>query len=165
MSAQTITTFLWFNGNAKEAVDFYTAIFPASKVNTVARWGDGGPAPAGSIMTIAFELAGQAFIALNGGPEFPFTPAISLLVNCKTQEELDKMWIDLTADGGKPNRCGWLVDKFGVSWQVVPTGWDEVFSDADPKRAERAMKAMLGMTKLDIEELRRAADGVEASAS
>jgi predicted 3-demethylubiquinone-9 3-methyltransferase (glyoxalase superfamily) len=103
-AAQTITTYLWFNGNAEEAVDFYTAIFPASKVTKMARWGEGGPAPAGSVMTIAFELAGQAFIALNGGPEFPFTPAISLLVSAKTQEELDRLWSDLTADGGKPGR-------------------------------------------------------------
>ena len=159
MCAQTITTYLWFNGSAKEAVDFYTAIFPESKVNKVARWGEGGPAPAGTIMTIAFELAGQAFIALNGGPEFPFTPAISLLVNCKTQEELDRMWNDLTADGGKPGRCGWLVDKFGVSWQVVPEGLGDLMTGADSKASGRVGEALMGMQKIDIGVLRRAHAG------
>lgn len=155
-AAQTITTYLWFNGNAKEAVDLYTATFPASKVTKMARWGEGGPAPAGSIMTIAFELAGQAFIALNGGPEFPFTPAISLLVSCKTQTELDSMWSKLTAGGGKPGRCGWLVDKFGVSWQVVPEGLGDLMTDADPKAAGRVGQALMGMQKIDLGVLRLA---------
>jgi predicted 3-demethylubiquinone-9 3-methyltransferase (glyoxalase superfamily) len=158
-AAQTITTYLWFNGNAKEAVDFYTAIFPASKVSKVARWGEGGPAPAGSVMTIAFELANQAFIALNGGPEFVFTPAISLLVTCKNQEELDRMWSDLTADGGKPGRCGWLVDKFGVSWQVVPEGLGDLMTGADSTASGRVGQALMGMHKLDIGVLRRAHAG------
>ena len=158
-AAQTITTYLWFNGNAREAVDLYTATFPASTVTKVARWGEGGPAPAGSIMTIAFELAGQAFIALNGGREFPFTPAISLLVTCKTQEELDRMWSDLTADGGKPGRCGWLVDKFGVSWQVVPEGLGELMTDADAKASGRVGQALMGMQKIDLGVLRRAHAG------
>jgi predicted 3-demethylubiquinone-9 3-methyltransferase (glyoxalase superfamily) len=156
MSHQTITTFLWFNGNAEEAVELYTSIFPKSRVTKVARWGEGGPAPAGSVMTIAFELDGQGFLALNGGPEFPFTPAISLLITCPTQADVDDNWARLTAGGGKPGRCGWLTDRFGVSWQVVPEGLGDLMSDPDPKAAGRVARALMTMEKIDIERLRQA---------
>jgi predicted 3-demethylubiquinone-9 3-methyltransferase (glyoxalase superfamily) len=153
---QTITTYLWFNGKAEEAVQFYTSIFPSSQVTRVARWGEGGPAPAGSIMTIAFELDGQGFIALNGGPEFAFTPAISLLVTCRTQGEVDDRWRQLTANGGQPGPCGWLTDKFGVSWQVVPAGLVELMNDPDPKAAGRVGRALMGMQKIDLAVLQQA---------
>jgi predicted 3-demethylubiquinone-9 3-methyltransferase (glyoxalase superfamily) len=156
MSTQTITTFLWFNGNAEEAVELYTSIFPESRVTKVARWGEGGPAPAGSVMTIAFELDGQGFLALNGGPEFPFTPAISLLITCATQADVDDKWVRLTAGGGKAGRCGWLTDRFGVSWQVVPEGLGELMSDSDPKAAGRVARALMTMEKIDIARLRQA---------
>ena len=154
--SQTITTFLWFNGNSEEAVQLYTSIFPNSRVTKVARWGDGGPAPAGSVMTIAFELDGQGFIALNGGPEFPFSPAISLLITCKTQADVDDKWARLTSGGGQPGRCGWLTDRFGVSWQVVPEGLGELMSDPDPKAAGRVGRALMTMNKIDIAALRQA---------
>ena len=156
MPRQTITTFLWFNGNAEEAVELYTSIFPNSRVTKVACWGDGGPAPAGSVMTIAFELDGQGFLALNGGPEFPFTPAISLLITCADQGDLDDKWARLTAGGGKPGRCGWLTDRFGVSWQIVPEGFSELMSDPDPKVAGRVGRALMTMEKIDIAALRQA---------
>jgi predicted 3-demethylubiquinone-9 3-methyltransferase (glyoxalase superfamily) len=154
--AQTITTFLWFNGNAEEAVELYTSIFPSSRVTKVSRWGEGGPAPAGSVMTIAFELDGQGFLALNGGPEFPFSPAISLLITCKSQADVDDKWARLTAGGGQPGRCGWLTDRFGVSWQVVPESLGELMSDPDPKAAGRVGRALMAMGKIDIDALRRA---------
>jgi predicted 3-demethylubiquinone-9 3-methyltransferase (glyoxalase superfamily) len=156
MPRQTITTFLWFNGNAEEAVELYTSIFPNSRVTKVARWGEGGPVPAGSVMTIAFELDGQAFLALNGGPEFPFTPAISLLITCPTQADVDDKWARLTADGGKPGRCGWLTDRFGVSWQVVPESLGELISDPDPNAAGRVGRALITMEKIDVARLRQA---------
>jgi predicted 3-demethylubiquinone-9 3-methyltransferase (glyoxalase superfamily) len=153
---QTITTYLWFNGNAEAAVELYTSIFPNSRVTKVARWGEGGPAPAGSVMSVSFELDGQGFLALNGGPEFPFTPAISLLITCKSQADVDDKWARLTAGGGKPGRCGWLTDRFGVSWQVVPEDLGELMSDPDPKAAGRVARALMTMNKIDIGRLRQA---------
>jgi predicted 3-demethylubiquinone-9 3-methyltransferase (glyoxalase superfamily) len=156
--SQTITTYLWFNGNAEEAVELYTSIFPNSRVTRVARWGEGGMAPAGSVMTVAFELDGQGFIALNGGPEFPFTPAISLLTTCTTQADVDDKWARLIAGGGKPGRCGWLTDRFGVSWQVVPEGLGELMGDPDPKASGRVARALMAMDKIDVATLRQARD-------
>src|SRR5262245_9832688 len=130
---QKITTYLWFNGNAEEAAEFYTSVFPDSRVTHVARWGEGGPAPQGSVMVVEFELAGQRFIALNGGPQFAFTPAISLLISCETQAEVDALWSKLLAGGGKPSGCGWLQDRFGLSWQVIPKALIELMRDPDPK--------------------------------
>ena len=153
---QKITTYLWFNGNAEEAVEFYTSVFPDSRVTKVARWGEGGPGPEGSVLNIAFELAGQSFIALNGGPQFKFTPAISLFVSCESQAEVDELWTKLLDGGGKPNACGWLDDRFGLSWQVVPTALIELMSDPDPKASGRVAQAMMGMQKIDIAGLRRA---------
>ena len=153
---QKITTFLWFNGNAEEAVEFYTAVFADSRVTNVARWGEGGPAPQGSVMTIAFELEGQQFIALNGGPQFSFTPAISLFVSCDSQPEVDELWTKLLAGGGKPNRCGWLDDRFGLSWQIVPSALIELMSDPDAKASGRVAQALMGMQKIDIARLRQA---------
>ena len=153
---QKITTFLWFNGNAEEAVEFYTAVFADSRVTSVARWGEGGPAPQGTVMTIAFELAGQSFIALNGGPQFAFTPAISLFVSCDSQAEVDELWTKLLAGGGKPNGCGWLDDRYGLSWQIVPSALIELMSDPDPKASGRVAQALMRMQKIDIATLRRA---------
>ena len=154
---QKIVPFLWFNGNAEEAMNFYVSIFKNSKVVRVTRYGDAGPGPKGSVMGCAFQLAGQDFYALNGGPQFTFTPAISLFVNCETQQEVDELWEKLSA-GGSKDQCGWLKDKFGLSWQVVPTALGKMFSDSDPKKSQRVMKAMLSMTKLDIARLKQAYD-------
>jgi predicted 3-demethylubiquinone-9 3-methyltransferase (glyoxalase superfamily) len=153
---QKITTYLWFNGNAEEAVDFYISVFADSRVTNVARWGEGGPAPQGDVMNIAFELAGQPFIALNGGPQFTFTPAISLFVSCESQAEVDELWTKLLAGGGRPNGCGWLDDRFGVSWQVVPSALIELMSDPDPTASGRVAQALMRMQKIDIATLRRA---------
>ena len=157
---QRITPFLWFDTQAEDAVKFYTAIFPRSKVLRTLRYSESGARvsgrPAGSVMTIEFELDGQRFVALNGGPQFPFTDAVSFVVNCRTQRELDRYWTKLTA-GGRPVQCGWLKDKFGVSWQVVPAILDELIGDADPEKSERVMMAMLKMVKLDIAKLKSAA--------
>ena len=157
-SKQKITTFLWFDNNAEEAANFYVSIFKNSKILSVARYGDGGPGPKGSVMTCNFQLEGQQFIALNGGPHFKFTEAISLLVNCDTQEEVDTLWSKLTANGGAPSQCGWLKDKFGLSWQIIPTALFELMSDKDPARSKRVMEAMLQMTKIDINKLKQAYD-------
>ena len=154
---QKITPFLWFDANAEEAARFYTSIFKPSKIRTVTRYGEAGPGPKGSVMTVVFELAEQEFIALNGGPEFKFTEAISFVVNCETQAEVDELWEKLSA-GGKPNRCGWLKDKFGVSWQIVPTVLGRLLGDKDPAKAQRVMKAMLQMDKIDIKRLQQAYD-------
>src|SRR6187402_1786338 len=151
--SQKITTYLWFNGNAEEAVAFYTSVFPDSRVTNVARWGEGGPGPQGSVLNVVFELAGQSFIALNGGPQFAFTPAISLFVSCESQAEVDDLWTKLLAGGGKPNGCGWLDDRFGLSWQIVPTALMELMSDPDKEKANRVMGAMLQMKKIEITEL------------
>jgi predicted 3-demethylubiquinone-9 3-methyltransferase (glyoxalase superfamily) len=152
---QKITPNLWFDTEAEEAANFYTSIFKDSKVARVMRYGEAGPRPAGMVMTVTFQLDGQEFTALNGGPEFKFNEAISLLVNCETQEEVDELW-DKLSDGGEKGPCGWLKDKFGVSWQIVPTVLDEMLQDKDADRANRVMKAMLQMTKIDIEALEKA---------
>src|SRR6516164_7724632 len=140
---QKITTFLWFDNQAEEAAKFYVSIFKNSKITTVARYGDAGPGPKGSVMTVVFQRGGQEFIALNGGPQFKFTPAISLLVNCKTQQEIDDLWRKLSA-GGATSRCGWLQDKYGLSWQIIPERLGELVQNPN------AMKAMLEMDKIDL---------------
>jgi predicted 3-demethylubiquinone-9 3-methyltransferase (glyoxalase superfamily) len=155
---QTITPFLWFNDKAEEAMKFYVSIFKNSKTISLSRYGDAGPGPEGSVMVAKFQLDGQDFIALNGGPTFTFSPAISFVVNCKTQEEVDEYWEKLSA-GGATNQCGWLTDKFGLSWQIVPTALGEMMADKDPERSNRVMKAMLQMTKIDIAALQRAYHG------
>ena len=150
-----ITPFLWFDGQAEEAAKFYTSIFKNSKVGTIARYGDGGPGPKGSVMTVSFTIEGQHFTALNGGPTYKITPAISFVVNVATQKELDRTWDKLCA-GGKPIQCGWLEDKFGVSWQIVPTVLFKMISDKNPAKSNRVMQALLQMVKLDIKKLQEA---------
>ena len=152
---QKITPFLWFESQAEEAANFYTSIFKNSKVRGATRYADSGPGPKGSVMTIVFDLDGQEFIALNGGPQFKFTEAVSFVVNCDTQEELDEFWDKLSA-GGEQIQCGWLKDKYGLSWQIVPTVLGQLMQDKDPKKSERVMKALLQMKKLDIAGLKRA---------
>jgi predicted 3-demethylubiquinone-9 3-methyltransferase (glyoxalase superfamily) len=154
-----ITPFLWFDGNAEQAVHFYASIFKDSKIGTVMRYGDAGPGPKGSVMTVAFELNGQEFIGLNGGPTYKFTPAVSFMVHCETQEEVDEYW-DKLSEGGAPNVCGWLQDKYGLSWQIVPTALLRMLEDKDPAKSNRVMQAMMKMTKLDISELQAAYDAV-----
>ncbi|HEV2758154.1 MAG TPA: VOC family protein [Acidimicrobiales bacterium] len=153
-----ITPCLWFDTQAEDAANFYTGIFPNSRVVNVSHYGSAGPRPEGMVMVVDFELEGQSFVALNGGPEFTFNEAISFQVSCESQEEVDDYWTKLT-DGGQEVACGWLKDRFGVAWQIVPTVLDELVRDPDPERSQRAMKAMMAMTKFDIAELRRAADG------
>lgn len=155
---QKITPCLWFDNNVEEAVNFYTSIFKNSKIGKIARYGDAGPGPNGSVMVVSFTLDGQEFTALNGGPLFKFTEAISFVVNCETQEELDHYWAKLTA-GGKEVQCGWLKDKFGLSWQIVPTILPKLASDPDPAKSQRVMQAMMQMVKMDIAALQRAYDG------
>jgi predicted 3-demethylubiquinone-9 3-methyltransferase (glyoxalase superfamily) len=155
---QKITPFLWFDQQAEEAVKFYTSIFENSRVKTVTRYGEAGPGPKGSVMTIAFELAGQEFVALNGGPQYKFTEAISFVVNCETQEEVDQLWKKLS-EGGSEIQCGWLKDKYGLCWQVVPTKFFELLQDKDSQATQRVMKAMFQMKKLDIAALERAHRG------
>ena len=158
-AVQKIVPFLWFDGNAEEAARFYVSIFPNSKIEgDVSRYGDEGLAEPGSVMVVPFELDGQDFLALNGGPQYTFTPAISFFVRCENQAEVDYYWEKLLA-GGEPSQCGWLKDRFGVSWQVVPTVLGDLIGGPDPEGASRAMKAMLGMVKLDIDELKRAYAG------
>jgi predicted 3-demethylubiquinone-9 3-methyltransferase (glyoxalase superfamily) len=154
---QKITPFLWFDTQAEEAANFYVSIFRNSRVKTLSRYGDAGPGPKGTVMTVQFDLNGQEFIALNAGPKFKFTPAISFVVNCETQEEVDQYW-DKLAAGGRPDQCGWVTDKFGLSWQVVPTVLGRLMADKDGKKARRVMQAMLQMKKIDIGELQAAAD-------
>lgn len=154
---QKITPFLWFDDQAEEAMNFYVSIFKNSKVLSVARYGDAGPGPKGTIMTARFQLEGQEFIALNGGPQFKFTEAISFLVNCETQEEVDYFWEKLSK-GGERSRCGWLKDKFGLSWQIVPTVLGEMLQDKNAEKSQSVMKAMLQMDKIDIQSLKRAYD-------
>ena len=157
---QKITTFLWYNDNAEEAANFYVSVFKNSKVGAITRYGDSASQaasrPKGSVMTVEFQLDGQDFVALNGGPHFKFTEAVSLVVNCDTQEEVDDFWAKLTAGGGEESQCGWLKDKFGLSWQITPTALIEMIKDKDPAKAERVMKAMLQMKKIDIQTLKRA---------
>jgi predicted 3-demethylubiquinone-9 3-methyltransferase (glyoxalase superfamily) len=155
---QKITPFLWFDGQAEEAAEFYTSIFRRSKILSVTRYGDAGPGPKGQAMTVAFQLEGQDFTALNGGPEYKSTPAISFFVDCKSQKEVDDLWTKLSR-GGEPNVCGWLTDKFGVSWQIIPSALPELLQDEDPVKANRVMEAMLKMTKIDIKALQRAYKG------
>jgi len=155
---QKITTFLWFNDNAEEAANFYTSIFKDSKITSIARYGDAGPGPKGSVMIVEFELNGQKFLALNGGPQFPFTEAISLMVNCESQQEVDELWEKLSA-GGQKSACGWLKDKYGLSWQITPIALMQMQKDKDPEKTRRVMEAMMQMTKLDIPTLERAYRG------
>jgi predicted 3-demethylubiquinone-9 3-methyltransferase (glyoxalase superfamily) len=150
-----ITPFLWFDGKAEEAMAFYTSIFENSRVSNVMRYGDAGPGPKGSVMSATFELLGREFIALNGGPLYKFSPAISFFVSCKTQAEVDMLWEKLVA-GGEPLRCGWLTDKFGLTWQIVPTVLGEMLQDKDAEKSSRVMKEMMTMVKLDIARLERA---------
>jgi predicted 3-demethylubiquinone-9 3-methyltransferase (glyoxalase superfamily) len=152
---QKITPFLWFDNNAEEAVPFYTAIFKDSKILATSRYGDAGPGPRGSVMTIRFQLQGQEFIALNGGPHFKFTEAISFVVDCETQREIDEYWEKLSA-GGHEVQCGWLKDKYGLSWQIVPTILGQLMNDKDPAKANRVTQVLMKMVKLDIEGLKRA---------
>lgn len=153
---QKITPFLWFDGRAEEAMNFYTSTFKNSKVGRISRYGEAGPGPKGSVMTATFQVEGQEFVALNGGPLFKFTPAISFFVNCETQQEVDELWEKLS-EGGEKQQCGWLKDKFGVSWQIVPSILGQLLGDKDAEKSKRVMQAMLKMTKLDIEGLKRAA--------
>jgi predicted 3-demethylubiquinone-9 3-methyltransferase (glyoxalase superfamily) len=153
-----ITPSLWFDGNAEEAVNFYTSTFKNSKVLSVARYGPEEPGPEGTVMTLTFQLFGQDFMAINGGPEFSFTPAISFMVNCESQEEVDAYW-DRLLEGGVPEQCGWLRDRYGVSWQIVPTVLGELMADPDAEKVGRVTQAMLQMVKLDIAGLRRAYEG------
>jgi predicted 3-demethylubiquinone-9 3-methyltransferase (glyoxalase superfamily) len=156
-----ITTCLWFNGNAEEAASFYVSLLPDSRILSVAPSPADNPStPAGAVLTVDFTIAGQPMRGLNGGPEFQFNEAISLVIDCEDQTEVDRLWAALTAGGGSPGQCGWLKDRFGLSWQIVPRQLGEVLGDPDSARAGRAMEAMLRMTKIDIDALRRAADGV-----
>ncbi|PYU19027.1 MAG: hypothetical protein DMG32_25225 [Acidobacteria bacterium] len=159
---QKIIPFLWFDGRAEEAANFYVSIFKNSKIGKVRRYGEAGPGPKGSAMSVEFELDGEQFIALNGGPQFTFSPAISFFVNCETQEEVDELWEQLSA-GGQKNRCGWLQDKFGLSWQIIPTALGQLMGDPDPQKSNRVMKAMLQMEKIDINGLKQAYDNARAA--
>jgi predicted 3-demethylubiquinone-9 3-methyltransferase (glyoxalase superfamily) len=154
---QKITPFLWFNDQAEEAMNFYVSIFKSSKVGRVTRYGEAGPGPKGSVMSATFQLEGQEFMALNGGPHFSFTPAISFFVNCETQEEVDELWQKLSA-GGKKDRCGWLKDKYGLSWQIIPSALGKLMGDKNAAKAQNVMKAMLQMDKIDIARLQQAYD-------
>lgn len=154
---QKITPFLWYDNQAEEAANLYVSIFKNSKVLSVVRYGDAGPGPKGSVMTVEFELAGQKFVGLNGGPLFKFTEAVSFAINCETQEEVDYFWGKLTADGGVESQCGWLKDKYGLSWQVVPARAIELLKD--PAKSQRVMQAIMPMKKIDIATLERAAEG------
>ena len=152
---QKITPFLWFDTQAEEAAKFYTSTFKNSKIGSIKRYGDGGPRPKGMVMSVAFEIEGQSFVALNGGPQFTFTPAISLFVNCETQQEVDELW-DKLLEGGKPSQCGWLTDKYGLSWQIIPAALMKLMNDPDPKKANRVTQAMLQMVKIDVRSLEAA---------
>jgi predicted 3-demethylubiquinone-9 3-methyltransferase (glyoxalase superfamily) len=159
MARQKITPFLWFDHQAEEAAQFYTSIFKNSKILEISRYGDAGPGPKGSVMVVNFQLVGQDFTALNGGPLFKFSEAFSFVVNCENQQEIDEYWSKLTAGGGQESMCGWLKDKFGFSWQIVPTALGRLMNDKDPKKANRVMQALLDMKKLDIAGLEAAAKG------
>jgi predicted 3-demethylubiquinone-9 3-methyltransferase (glyoxalase superfamily) len=155
---QKITPCLWFDGKAEEAARFYTSVFKNSKVGVITRYGETGPGKKGSVMTVTFEIEGQEFMGLNGGPEFKFSEAISFVVNCKTQKEVDRYW-DKLLKGGKPVQCGWLTDKFGLSWQIVPTVLFKMLKDKNPAKTERVMKAVMTMVKFDIKKLKEAYEG------
>jgi predicted 3-demethylubiquinone-9 3-methyltransferase (glyoxalase superfamily) len=156
---QKITPFLWFDNNAEEAAQFYTSVFKNSRILSVSRYGDAGPGPKGSVMVVSFQLEGQQFTALNGGPLFKFSEAFSFVVSCENQQEIDYYWNKLTSGGGQESQCGWLKDKFGFSWQIVPTALGKLMSDKDPKKANRVMQALLQMKKLDLATLEQAAEG------
>ncbi|MGH3739660.1 MAG: VOC family protein [Micromonosporaceae bacterium] len=150
---QKIKTFLWYDNQAAQAAEFYTSVFEDSEILETTHYGSAGPGEAGTVMTVSFTLAGQEFIALNGGPEFTFNEAISLSVDCESQEEIDRLWEALTAGGGEPGPCGWLKDRYGLSWQITPVRLNEMISDPDPEKSQRAMAAMLKMGKIDIKAL------------
>jgi len=156
--AQKITPMLWFDDKAEEAVNFYTSLFPNSKILSIARYGEVGPGPEGTVMTASFQLAGQEFTALNGGPHFKFNEAISLVINCENQEEVDRYWEKLTADGGEESQCGWLKDKYGLSWQVTPRILIQLVQDPDKEKAGRVFQAMMKMKKIEIPKLLEAAE-------
>jgi two-component system sensor histidine kinase QseC len=156
---QKIVPCLWFDGNGEDALKFYTAIFPDSRVTDKLLWGDTNPKLKGSLLTATFELEGQEFMVINGGPQYKFTPAISMYLKCETQAEVDNYWNKLLEGGGQPVQCGWLTDRYGVSWQIVPTGMIQMFQDKDPAKAARAMQAMMTMVKLDIAAVKKAFDG------
>jgi predicted 3-demethylubiquinone-9 3-methyltransferase (glyoxalase superfamily) len=158
---QKIVPNLWFDTEAEEAAEFYTSVFDNSRIVNVTHYTESAPREEGMVMTVEFELDGQRFVGINGGPEFKFDEAVSFAIECETQDEIDYFWAKLT-DGGEESVCGWLKDRFGVSWQVIPTGMEEVFADPDKERVDRAMKAMLDMRKIDVEALRSAADGAAA---
>jgi predicted 3-demethylubiquinone-9 3-methyltransferase (glyoxalase superfamily) len=157
--SQKITPFLWFDTEAEEAVNFYTSIFKDAKIDEVMRVGDAGPGPKGSVLTISFEIAGMKFVALNGGPQYKFTPAVSFMINCETQEEIDHYWDRLLDGGGTTQACGWLTDKYGLSWQVTPVVLFKMLNDPDREKSGRAMKQMMEMVKLDIAPLQKAYEG------
>ena len=159
MASQKITPFLWFDKQAEEAAQFYTSIFTDAKILKISRYGDAGPGPKGSVMVVNFQLAGQEFTALNGGPLFKFSEAFSFVVSCENQKEVDDYWSKLTSGGGQESQCGWLKDKFGFSWQIVPTALGKLMSDKDPTKASRVMQALLQMKKIDIATLEDAARG------
>lgn len=156
---QKVTPFLWFDGTAKEAVDFYVSIFKDGTVGETRHYVEGGPAPGGPVMSVDFQLDGQKYIAFNGGPYFKFTPAFSMFVNCETQTEVDDLWEKLTADGGEESRCGWLKDKYGMSWQIIPSILGKRLQDKDPAKAKRVMEAMMQMSKIDIAAIEQAYAG------
>ena len=157
--SRRISTYLWFDNNAEQAVEYYLSLFPGSRVTNVMRWGQDAGGPAGSVLAITFELAGQEYIALNGGPHHKFTPAISLFVTCETQADVDALWSRFLATGGKEVACGWLEDRFGLSWQIVPDGVMKLMSDPDPVKSGRVAQVMMGMKKLDLPALERAHAG------
>jgi predicted 3-demethylubiquinone-9 3-methyltransferase (glyoxalase superfamily) len=155
---QKITPFLWFDGKAEEAMNFYVSVFKNSKVGRVTRYGEAGPGQKGTVMSATFQLDGQDFFALNGGPQFVFTPAISFFVNCETQQEVDELWEKLS-EGGRKDRCGWLKDRYGLSWQIIPSVLGKMLQDPDAEKAKRVMQAMLQMDKIDIQRLKQAHEG------
>ena len=159
---QAITPFLWFDDQADDAAAFYTSLFPNSRINKVTRYAEGGPGKAGTVMTVDFELDGQQLVALNGGPQYTFSEAVSFVVNCETQEEVDRYW-EALGEGGEKGPCGWLKDRYGVSWQVTPAILGELLSDPDPEKSQQVMAAMLQMGKIEIDPLRRAYEGKEAA--
>jgi len=156
---QKITPMLWFNNDAEEAINFYVSLFPGAKITTIMRYPDSMPGMGGKVGTVAFELFGQQFVALNGGPQFKFTEAVSFVVNCETQGEVDKYWDALLADGGQTQACGWLKDKYGLSWQITPTVLIEMINDKDKEKASRVFQAMMNMIKIDIPTLQKAYNG------